>query len=563
MEVTNPQAVDCELPEMVGPDAVSLSFEVSAGDGESPIFQRNFGRITADCDDWLVSAFKWFRWCDSHAACKVDGSFYPTRLIDLTDKSTPKLVSGSHAAGDNQSYVVLSYVWGSGQTYTLKTENQAQLCRGLDMTLVARTIKDAFEVTVRLGFHYIWVDALCIIQDSPDDLASELPQMANIYEYGALTIAAASANSSDEGFLHYLEQKYWPFDPVEVHLSTGGDRPISILLGNTEGSPITEPIMTRAWTVQEFHLSRRKLIFGISGVEWECIYSNFSFRADNPNQRSSPSLLSVCSASETRHEEIYTLWEHMRLEYSSRGLTFAGDKLNAIGAVASKIAQATGWTYVAGLWKEHLTKDLLWAYNRPDQLFQVELDPDAYPFLKSAKARDADRVAPSWSWARVIDGPTWSAAAYGPVRTLGFEVLDCQVELGGAGPFGSVKCGILDVKGRLVELGFRRVMRPFQRHQDPYIELVTGATRCGPLEGEREASEVVAKGFPDPLDEPLLPTVRFSCLVIGEFPESQLNHARGLMLLPDAAAGFQRVGYFEVRQPSIFEGVSETIMRIR
>ncbi|KAL3479238.1 hypothetical protein BJX99DRAFT_86642 [Aspergillus californicus] len=159
---------------------------------------------------------------------------------------------------------------------------------------------------------------------------------------------------------------------------------------------IPEPILTRAWTLQKTYMSPRLLIFGNESVSWECRECLITYKGAQFGEIS-PSLLSLCSSfplhrNEDKSDDIYRFWDQARMKYSTRSLTCAKDKLNAIGAVASKIARTTRWTYMAGLWKEHLADELLWAYTDPDNL---EPDPEDYPFFKTATARSAARVAPS------------------------------------------------------------------------------------------------------------------------------------------------------------------------
>jgi hypothetical protein len=61
------------------------------------------------------------------------------------------------------------------------------------------TIQHAIIVTKALGFSYLWVDALCIIQDSPSDLEKELAVMGLIYSKSSLTIAAGVGWDADAG----------------------------------------------------------------------------------------------------------------------------------------------------------------------------------------------------------------------------------------------------------------------------------------------------------------------------------------------------------------------------
>jgi len=68
-------------------------------------------------------------------------------------------------------------------------------------TVFPKTLSDAIKVCREIGMRYIWIDALCIVQDDPKDKAREIGQMGRIYKDATLTIMAASAKSVYEGFL--------------------------------------------------------------------------------------------------------------------------------------------------------------------------------------------------------------------------------------------------------------------------------------------------------------------------------------------------------------------------
>jgi hypothetical protein len=69
------------------------------------------------------------------------------------------------------------------------------------MEMLPQTIQDAISVTHRLGIRYLWVDALCIIQDNPIDKSTEINAVGANYKNATLTISAASAASVELGFL--------------------------------------------------------------------------------------------------------------------------------------------------------------------------------------------------------------------------------------------------------------------------------------------------------------------------------------------------------------------------
>jgi hypothetical protein len=114
------------------------------------------------------------------------------------------MYSEQHITGD---HVTLTYVWGQGEMdiempLTLKAsvhtvEDGVEL---IDLPkLLPRTIGDAIEVTRSLGFTYLWVDSLCIIQDDREDRHNQINMMDEIYINATLTIAAGSSPHANWG----------------------------------------------------------------------------------------------------------------------------------------------------------------------------------------------------------------------------------------------------------------------------------------------------------------------------------------------------------------------------
>ena len=122
----------------------------------------------------------------------------PDRVIDCSDTKKPKII----VTGGNQYgfYVALSYVWGGPQPMTTTTNIDEYVREGLDMQKFPQTIQDAVVVTHNIGQRYLWIDALCILQDSSKDKARQLGAMRSIYRNAYLTINAACASSTNEGF---------------------------------------------------------------------------------------------------------------------------------------------------------------------------------------------------------------------------------------------------------------------------------------------------------------------------------------------------------------------------
>jgi hypothetical protein len=66
-------------------------------------------------------------------------------------------------------YVALSYCWGTTQFIKFDSATIETLRHGVNRHDFSKTWQDAIDVTFELGLRYVWIDALCILQDSPDD----------------------------------------------------------------------------------------------------------------------------------------------------------------------------------------------------------------------------------------------------------------------------------------------------------------------------------------------------------------------------------------------------------
>ena len=66
---------------------------------------------------------------------------------------------------------------------------------------MSQNLQDAVVVTRLLGLRYLWIDSLCIIQDSKSDWEEEGSKMDQVYKNAYVTLAATSATTSHDGFL--------------------------------------------------------------------------------------------------------------------------------------------------------------------------------------------------------------------------------------------------------------------------------------------------------------------------------------------------------------------------
>jgi hypothetical protein len=264
------------------------------------------------------------------------------------------------------AYLTLSYCWGKKEFPCLTKETLETFIERIDVNALPATLREAIQVTRHLGYSYIWIDALCILQDSKEDWQTESIKMGSIYRTSILTIAAMGAPS----VFHGLFMSRNPLCYQDLQLSNSkfafsaraGDvdprfkREFEVL------GPAASPLQTRAWCVQEELLAPRTLFFGASGLFWqytECEadegYPVGSKHGDSHNLKRE-----VMQSLAAPDVEVRGTWRSILRRYTGGKLTYASDKLVAISGLAQLLARAKGEEYVAGMWKRDVFHDLLW-----------------------------------------------------------------------------------------------------------------------------------------------------------------------------------------------------------
>ncbi|EIW85711.1 HET-domain-containing protein, partial [Coniophora puteana RWD-64-598 SS2] len=385
--------------------------------------------------------------------------FLPTRVIDCSDPSHPRLFVSGHAPG---RYIALSYVWGEPQPYSTTSSNIASYVQHIDTQFLPQTIKDAIIITNMLGIRYLWADTLCIIQDSDEDKVHELGHMKNIYRDSYLTIVVASANRVSEGFLHRREDTLRlnradftlpvvlpegrgtgsvSFSPMYMEI----DNPVT--MDDTWYEPLKEPVHQRAWCMQELFLSPRSLVFASHTLQYQCQKGarniggadNEYWTDDRIPWSRPPPISGIPQDVKTIDDldNIYGAWKTIVHSYTRRSISVPGDKLVALAALAEYFHAIVQAPYLAGVWQNTLLMDLLWAHVHTTG-----------PWPRPSKYR-----APSWSWT-AIDGLVayYDGCAKGclvsvaPKTMHAFvaQVVLCETALQDATlPFGAVSGGVL------------------------------------------------------------------------------------------------------------------------
>lgn len=127
----------------------------------------------------------------------------PNRLLEITSVNGSseiklRLIEVSEL---KESYIALSHSWGNYQLLSSTTENYRSHLDRIKFEDLPKTFKDTIMVSKSLGVKFVWIDSLCIIQNSIEDWERECPRMASIYANAIVTIFASDSRNSSIGFL--------------------------------------------------------------------------------------------------------------------------------------------------------------------------------------------------------------------------------------------------------------------------------------------------------------------------------------------------------------------------
>src|SRR2546430_2701861 len=89
----------------------------------------------------------------------------------------------------------LSYTWGDGPRYKTTIPEKHLIA----LEKLPLTFQEAIMVSHRLGVRYLWIDAICILQDVPEDVEREMSSMYRIYRNPSLNIQAAHGTHAGSG----------------------------------------------------------------------------------------------------------------------------------------------------------------------------------------------------------------------------------------------------------------------------------------------------------------------------------------------------------------------------
>jgi hypothetical protein len=165
-----------------------------------------------------------------HNTCShSDTNFHPTRLLDVGDinSQTVRVEVMPTDINSGARYATLSHRWGKSKVLRLTTSTMLRLQAGIPTAELAKTFQDAIFISRQLGITRLWIDSLCIVQDSKEDWERESSQMSNVYRHAVINVAASAAPDSArqitemDGFSHYPNRMERPYESQLSHLRHG------------------------------------------------------------------------------------------------------------------------------------------------------------------------------------------------------------------------------------------------------------------------------------------------------------------------------------------------------
>ncbi|KAF7957338.1 hypothetical protein EAE96_002924 [Botrytis aclada] len=378
---------------------------------DSPIRLKGFQIGRAETDPDLGSklnfdiARDWLKEClECHNCHSTNLPQLPTRVIDVTPSQTRII----HSNGITANYIALSHCWGNPIPTSSTTATLPQYQNELPFDLLPANFRDAITITRELGVQYLWIDSLCIVQDSKHDWEQESQKMGTVYRDALVTIYAMSSNASTGGIIP--NPAYQPVEKPSTTLAFTDDNGMEVTVRvepadrdiydeDLHRLAESSPLSSRGWTFQEAVLSSRHIYYGKKQIYWGCtqgfhdlkgMLPGYRFPQEAHINRLLPFLHSSVQDNKmiTDEERLILLHSYRDIvwQYCQRDLTYDSDKLPAISGLSRLLQPAIGGNYLAGLWSCYLLDELCWI-----------------PEMKSGCVHIKPYRAPSWSWAVTND----------------------------------------------------------------------------------------------------------------------------------------------------------------
>lgn len=355
---------------------------------------------------------------------------------------------------DSPRYTALSHCWGNTPGFKTTRQNlEAHTTKGIMISKLPRTYQHAIDITKRIGCEYVWIDSICIIQDSNEEWELACETMGHIYGNAHVVIGATLAPNDSAGIytdrkneVAYIENRGKRV-PILVrekirHDVWQNDEP-SWQAWNDQGMPL----FRRAWAFQERLLARRIIHYTQEEIVWECRSDSWCECGRLGTDRKPKGRFPQSNNFKTRYAQVikygsdtdrFELWLSIIDQYQARGITHPKDRLPALSAIAAQVNRGNLMgSYVAGMWVDWLLSSLLWWSDATRSKVAKSDESHKRPNPSSA---------PTWSWLSV-EGPisTWGRNFLSDIKLVNIEYT-----LAGDNIYGPYNTAKLELEGQMI-----------------------------------------------------------------------------------------------------------------
>ena len=363
---------------------------------------------TNDNGNAKALALSWMARCmqnadGQHDICnRRNEDYVPTRLLDVKQALKNKMVRlvclcKSEAAFKGTEYASLSHCWGAHgakeNPKLLTTNIESRQAEGLDWTNLPKTFQDAFKIASWLGLDWLWIDSMCIMQDSESDWKAEASVMDKVYMNAKVNISADKGQDSRSGC--FAQRQDVDITPLHFE-ATKLDKEWMVTTENSFGWMESAPSLSRAWIHRERQLSRRILHFTDKEMVWECCGIGKACFASETMPFGSPFKkifngetkfqIQIADAMDMRlrrrekMDKLHTVWNSTCQDLSNKSVTYASDLPIILSSLAREFHTLfNGDEYACGLWRSTMAESLTW-------------------WIPGTKPEYEGYIAPSWSW---------------------------------------------------------------------------------------------------------------------------------------------------------------------
>ncbi|KAK7720263.1 hypothetical protein SLS63_009935 [Diaporthe eres] len=291
----------------------------------------------------------------------------PTRVLDVQAEGASEGCRIIQSMGRTGKYAALSHCWGGVITPVLCEGTIRDFLEDLPVSQLAANFQDTVKIVRELGLRYLWIDSLCILQDSALDWQVESANMAAVYQNAAVTIYASTSPGSKHGIFPREESTIKRPKPNKVNVPVFPHRDdkqfVQVqMLEEAEDEDlwkldVMSPLAIRGWCLQELILSPRRLFCGKKQLYWQCLhdYQAADGLPRSPGVRTTTSeyqetMRQIHSTRKPSRQEVLSEYYTLVSRYSYRKLSYGSDKLLALTGLTSQLHAAVGGEYIAGLW---------------------------------------------------------------------------------------------------------------------------------------------------------------------------------------------------------------------